>query len=111
MDKLEKLAIDFKLPYSENAIREYKKLPKITRNAIDAEFRNLLKEGEYYVEGEKGADALLIDKFSILNTRDLDLKNDEKNSTENILQWALSRTGIKQTLGQKQGLGARKRKR
>ena len=110
LDKLEKLATDFKLPYSENDIREYKKLPKITRDAVDAEFRNLLKEGEYYVEGEKGAEALLIDKFSILNTRDLALKNDERNFTQNLLQWALSRKGVKQTLGQKQGLGARKRK-
>ena len=101
MNRLDKDARDFKLPYSENNLREYRKLSKQERDAIDAEFRNLLKSREYYVLGEQNADNLLIDEFSVLNTRDLDLINSETNDGENILQWALSRAGVAETLREK----------
>jgi len=101
LNRLDKDAKDFKLPYSENNLREYRKLSKQERDAIDAEFRNILKSREYYVLGEQDADNLLIDEFSILNTRDLDLVNSETKDSVNILQWALSRAGVAETLREK----------
>jgi len=101
LNRLDKEADEFDLPYSENNLREYRKLPKQERDAIDAEFRNLLKSRDYYVLGEQDADNLLIDEFSVLNTRDLDLVNSDTEDSVNILQWALTRKGVSETLREK----------
>jgi hypothetical protein len=108
--KLDTLAKDFNLPYSENDIRNYRKLPREERAAIDAEFRNILKTDEYYILGESDADNNLIDNFSILNTRDLTLVNADTDDRVNVLQWALSRAGVAETLREKGIMSKRKRK-
>ena len=108
--KLDTLAKDFDLPYSENDIRNYRKLPREERAAIDAEFRNILKTDEYYIRGEADADNNLIDNFSILNTRDLTLVNADTDDRVNVLQWALSRAGVAETLREKGIMSKRKRK-
>ena len=108
--KLDTLAKDFDLPYSENDIRNYRRLSKQERDAIDAEFRNILKGDEYYILGESDADNNLIDNFSILNTRDLTLINERTDRRVNVLQWALNRAGVAETLREKGIMSKRKRK-
>jgi hypothetical protein len=110
LNKLDTLADDYDLPYSENDIRNYRKLSKQERDAIDAEFRNLLKEKEFILNGEETADNLLIDSFSILNTRDLDMINPDTDDRINVLQWALTRKGVSETLREKGIMSKRKRK-
>ena len=89
--------------------KNYRKLSKQERDAIDAEFRNLLKEKEFILNGEETADNLLIDSFSILNTRDLDMINPDTDDRINVLQWALTRKGVSETLREKGIMSKRKR--
>ena len=62
------------------------------------------------VDGNAAADNLLIDSFSILNTRDLDMINPDTDDRINVLQWALTRKGVSETLREKGIMSKRKRK-
>ena len=95
------------LPYSLNDLSEYRKISGEEQNAINAEFRNGLKDGSFEIDGLEDMGIKEIDSLNIENSRDLTLDIDGLKL--NVLLWAISRKTTQVTgEGVFKGLGSRR---